>query len=92
MWSTRELGDPSLVKGDVSMFAGFEPEPPYLPPDAVNLSVGAGSPNPRYEVASAYQAKFGVSSIQLRGARHAVHLEAPRMLAQTVGEIATNIS
>ena len=76
--------DAQAVRRDFTMFRAFEPLAPLRSIEHVVTTVGQHSTPLRFEVADALQARFGLSQRILAGCGHAVHLEAPMILAAEV--------
>jgi pimeloyl-ACP methyl ester carboxylesterase len=76
--------DADAVARDLRMFQAFEPAPPAKGCGPVLLTVGELSPPIRHATAAILGNALCVEVEVLPGARHAVHLETPEILASTV--------
>jgi pimeloyl-ACP methyl ester carboxylesterase len=80
--------DPDCVRRDLGMFRQFEPGPaPRGWAGRVIITVGASSPDARYEAAQRLGERFGYEIVVLPGSGHAAHLDAPQELARLVEQV-----
>jgi pimeloyl-ACP methyl ester carboxylesterase len=87
-WSPAEApADPDAVGRDLAMFRRFEPAPLPAGHPPVLLTVGALSPPARHSSVAALSGALGVPVRTVAGAAHAVHLEAPAVLASLLAEV-----
>jgi pimeloyl-ACP methyl ester carboxylesterase len=76
--------DPDAVSRDLSMFRRFEPRAPAAGSGQVIITVGSESPRARHAAAAALADLFGYKVRVLAGCKHAVHIDAPAILAQLI--------
>lgn len=80
-WMAPTLAD---VERDYAMFRGFEPSRPTAAEVPILTTVGELSPTPRHRAAQSLTGRLGIPHHVVPGAGHAIHLDAPDVLAGLV--------
>ena len=88
-WTLPEgpAGAPDVLRAELAMFGGFEPEPPAPTAGRVLVTYGGTSPRPRHLAAEALQRRLGYDIQALPGCGHFVVHDRPEVFAGAVAEL-----